>query len=79
VLSVHGPDLLTGGGFGPEGSLLLTLLAVPLAVVLRRPLQEIAVSAGEDVSPVSPLETGGGPALAKSAKTTSQDGEEEPV
>jgi len=79
VLTVHGPDLLTGGGFGPEGSLLLTLLAVPLMLALGRPLQEIGVSAGEDVLPMSPLETGGGPALAKSAKTTPQDGEEEPV
>jgi len=76
VLSVHGPDLLTGGGFGPEGSLLLTLLGIPAVLALCRPLQEIAVSAGEDVSPVSPPETGGGPCLAKSAKTTLQDGEE---
>jgi uncharacterized protein len=32
--TVTGPEPLTGGGFGPEGSLLLTALAVPLAVVL---------------------------------------------
>jgi len=76
VLSVHGPDLLTGGDFGPEGSLLLTLLAIPLVLALCRPLQEIGVSASEDVLPVSPLETGGGPDLAKSAKTTLQEGEE---
>jgi len=85
VLSVHGPDLLTGGAFGPEGSLLLTLLAVPVILVValspagpRRPPEEIALSTREDVLPPPPLETGGGPALAKSAKTTSQDGEEEP-
>lgn len=74
VLSVRGPDLLTGGGFGPEGSLLLTLLALPIAVaVSRRPLRGIEVSALEDVSPSQPLETGGGPGLAKSAKTAFED------
>lgn len=31
---VTGPEPLTGGGFGPEGSLLLTALAVPLAAIL---------------------------------------------
>lgn len=86
VLSVRGPDLLTGGGFGPEGSLLLTVLALPLVSVLAgsssagsgRPLHENEVSTGEDVLPSSPLETRGGPGFAKSAKTTLQD-EKEPV
>jgi len=32
--SVTGPAGLTGGGFGPEGSLLLTALAVPLIAIL---------------------------------------------
>ena len=32
--SVSGPEPVTGGGFGPEGSLLLTVLAVPLLAVL---------------------------------------------
>lgn len=31
---VTGPEPLTGGGFGPEGSLLLTALALPLAAIL---------------------------------------------
>lgn len=37
--AVTGPEALTGGGFGPEGSLLLTLLALPLLAILwpRRP------------------------------------------
>ena len=39
VVSVQGPALLTGGGFGPEGSLLLSLLALPVALRLavRKP------------------------------------------
>ncbi len=32
--SISGPEAMTGGGFGPEGSLLLTGLAVPLAAIL---------------------------------------------
>jgi membrane protease YdiL (CAAX protease family) len=32
--AVTGPETLTGGGFGPEGSLLLTALAVPLVAIL---------------------------------------------
>jgi membrane protease YdiL (CAAX protease family) len=72
VLSVQGPDLLTGGGFGPEGSLLLSLLALPIALWIgrrpgagpRRPLQEIEVSTGEDDRPPPPPGTGGGPSLA---------------
>lgn len=32
--TVTGPEPLTGGGFGPEGSLLLTALAIPLAAIL---------------------------------------------
>jgi uncharacterized protein len=37
--AVTGPEPLTGGGFGPEGSLLLTALAGPLLAILwlRRP------------------------------------------
>lgn len=37
--AVTGPATLTGGGFGPEGSLVLTALALPLAAILwpRRP------------------------------------------
>jgi membrane protease YdiL (CAAX protease family) len=33
-VSVQGPPLLTGGGFGPEGSAVLTLLALPLVAAL---------------------------------------------
>jgi membrane protease YdiL (CAAX protease family) len=40
ALSVDGPALLTGGGFGPEGSLLLSLLAVAVALALGRGLRE---------------------------------------
>lgn len=38
-LSVEGSEALTGGGFGPEGSLLLSLMTLPVAAVLwpRRP------------------------------------------
>jgi membrane protease YdiL (CAAX protease family) len=72
VLSVKGPDLLTGGGFGPEGSLLLSLLALPIALWTgrrpgagpRRPLQEIEVSTGEDDRSPPPPGTGDGPSLA---------------
>jgi membrane protease YdiL (CAAX protease family) len=82
VLSVRGPDLLTGGGFGPEGSLLLTLLALPLALfrpLPRRPLQEIAVSTAEDDPPPPPLGDRRGPGLAKSIETTESEQEEEPA
>jgi uncharacterized protein len=72
VLSVQGPALLTGGGFGPEGSLLLSLLVLPIAFRAgrppgagrHRPPQEIEVSTGEDDRPPPPLGTGGGPSLA---------------
>lgn len=49
-LRVSGDDRLTGGGFGPEASVLLTLLGLPLAAALwwnRR--REGAASAPEDV------------------------------
>lgn len=36
-LSIAGPPVLTGGGFGPEGSLLLTALALPLIWFLWPP------------------------------------------
>jgi hypothetical protein len=34
TVSVQGPALLTGDGFGPEGSVVLTLLALPLVAAL---------------------------------------------
>jgi membrane protease YdiL (CAAX protease family) len=40
ALSIEGPPLLTGGGFGPEGSLLLSLLALAVAALLARGLRE---------------------------------------
>lgn len=45
VTSVQGPEAVTGGGFGPEGSLLLTGLGVPIAALLwprQNPLRETA-------------------------------------
>lgn len=51
-VSIRGDDLLTGGEFGPEGSLVLTAFGLFLTVALwrgpRRPLEEIGVSARED-------------------------------
>jgi membrane protease YdiL (CAAX protease family) len=47
ALSVDGPALLTGGGFGPEGSLLLTLLALPLVLVCRPPAADVPAYPGE--------------------------------
>jgi len=40
ALSVDGPALLTGDGFGPEGSLLLSFLALAVAAALGRGLPE---------------------------------------
>lgn len=56
-VSIQGDDLLTGGEFGPEGSLVLTAFGILLTVALwrrqppgtaDRPLKEIALSAPED-------------------------------
>jgi membrane protease YdiL (CAAX protease family) len=56
-VSIQGDDLLTGGEFGPEGSLALTAFGLLLAVALwrrqppgtdDRPLKEISLSAPED-------------------------------
>jgi uncharacterized protein len=46
--SVSGPEPLTGGGFGPEGSLLLTALAVPLLAILwpRKPHSGVSFQEG---------------------------------
>lgn len=87
VLSVQGPELLTGGGFGPEGSLLLSLLALPIALWAgrlpgagsHRPLQEIEVSTGEDDRPPPPLGTGGGASFAKAVWLKHFKPREEPV
>lgn len=45
--SVTGPAPLTGGGFGPEGSLLLTALALPLAAILWPRKPRLGVSSSE--------------------------------
>jgi membrane protease YdiL (CAAX protease family) len=46
--SVAGPEPLTGGGFGPEGSLLLTALAVLLSILLwpRKPRSGVSFTEG---------------------------------
>jgi uncharacterized protein len=53
-VSIAGPEWLTGGEFGPEGSLLLTALGLPLAFLLwprgsgrARGTQEVSVGAGQ--------------------------------
>ncbi len=60
-VSTPGDGRVTGGAFGPEGSLALTLLGLGLAAVLwrrlpaDRPRKEIAPSAPEDVPGSVPL------------------------
>lgn len=60
-LSISGDETLTGGSFGPEGSLVLTLIGLGLTAVLwrrlpaDRPRKEIAPSAPEDVPESAPL------------------------
>lgn len=51
--SVRGPEAMTGGGFGPEGSLLLTGLGVPIAALLwprKKPSKELRETAQNSVS-----------------------------
>jgi uncharacterized protein len=61
-ISVSGDAWLTGGAFGPEGSLVLTVLGVLLTVALwwlirrQRLREEIAPSAREDGPPEAPPE-----------------------
>ena len=62
-VSVTGAPQVTGGGFGPEGSLVLTALALPLAAALwwpiarnpARPREDTSPSAPEDGTPPAPL------------------------
>jgi membrane protease YdiL (CAAX protease family) len=62
-VSIQGDERLTGGDFGPEGSLALTFLALLLALALWRPLRRLSpedartpqVSAPEDVPGPPPL------------------------
>lgn len=57
-LAVQGPEALTGGGFGPEGSLLLSLMALPVAAALtpRPPLPAPTPRPGEGDQGPSPPE-----------------------
>ena len=51
--SVSGPQAVTGGGFGPEGSLLLTGLGVPIAALLwprKKSSRELRETAENSVS-----------------------------
>lgn len=52
--SLSGPEAVTGGGFGPEGSLLLTGLGVPIAALLwpprKKPPRELRETAQNSVS-----------------------------
>jgi membrane protease YdiL (CAAX protease family) len=62
-LSLTGERQVTGGGFGPEGSLVLTALGLPLAAALwwrlarnrSRPREDTPLSAAEDGAPATPL------------------------
>ena len=59
-VSLSGDEELTGGSFGPEGSLVLTLLGLGLTFVLwrrlpDRPRKEIAPSSPEDIPGSAPL------------------------
>ena len=55
-VAVKGDERLTGGGFGPEGSLALTALGLPLAAFLwRRTAADAPPSAPEDAPPEPPL------------------------
>lgn len=60
-VSLSGDETLTGGSFGPEGSLVLTLLGLGLTAVLwrrlpaGRPRKEMAPSAPEDIPESAPL------------------------
>lgn len=61
AVSISGDERLTGGSFGPEGSVLLTLLGLALTAWLWWPLREartrtgIAPSAPEDAAGDAPL------------------------
>lgn len=48
--AVTGPATVTGGGFGPEGSLMLTALALPLVIFLWPRRRQLDVSSTEDSS-----------------------------
>ncbi len=59
-VSLSGDERLTGGSFGPEGSVVLTLLGLGLTLVLwrrlpDRPRKEIGPSSAEDIPVATPL------------------------
>jgi membrane protease YdiL (CAAX protease family) len=56
--AVTGPGMVTGGGFGPEGSLMLTALALPLVIFLWPRRTQLGVSSMEDSSNRPDLQSG---------------------
>jgi membrane protease YdiL (CAAX protease family) len=56
--AVTGPGMVTGGGFGPEGSLMLTALALPLVIFLWPRRTQLGVSSMEDSSHRPDLQSG---------------------
>lgn len=56
--AVTGPAMVTGGGFGPEGSLILTALALPLVIFLWPRRRQLDVSSMEDSSHRPDLQSG---------------------
>lgn len=78
-VSATGDQRLTGGGFGPEGSLLLTVMGVPLAIALwlgagrswtPRRVEDTPPSAPEDTPPGAPL---GEPMVHSLQETSTQE------
>lgn len=56
--AVTGPQMVTGGGFGPEGSLMLTGLALPLVIFLWPRRSQLDVSSMEVTSDRPDLQSG---------------------
>lgn len=56
--AVTGPGMVTGGGFGPEGSLMLTGLALPLVIFLWPRRSQLDVSSMEVTSDRPDLQSG---------------------
>lgn len=56
--AVLGPGMVTGGGFGPEGSLILTALALPLLIFLWPRRRQLDVSSTEDSANRPDLQSG---------------------
>lgn len=71
-LSIAGPEPLTGGGFGPEGSLVLTALAAALMVWLWRTRPSSARDEKEAPAPVLPGEEARRVACISDLETTAE-------